>query len=295
MNSGSEAQAIPFSIGSFSISGSPSFPALVFDDGAAVPLASVLPLAGKKGIRLTGTDSVHGLLADWDWNFACLSELVRCLAEDDDARGHRGGFMPEEFLKAGKLLTGPRQVFRRSSTDGRVSSLPHVVIGQPADPFFMPEDMRDSRPVFSLALLVGRMMRNVGETEAMGGIAGYCLATEIASENADETFDRLGIPGTLPLGPLLVPRAFVSDAASLEYQLGLNGPPLERGRLGDLVQGIPAFVAALSRRTLLLPGDVLVLGGRSDLTRQPLQDGDIVEAVATGLGRQMINIQCKEG
>jgi hypothetical protein len=36
-----------------------------------------------------------------------------------------------------------------------------VVIGQPADPFFMPEDMRDSRPVFSLGLVVGRMMRNV--------------------------------------------------------------------------------------------------------------------------------------
>ena len=66
---------VPFALGTFTVSGSPGFLALVFEDGAAVSLHSILPLAGKLGLTISSSRSLSDLLQDWDRNFAALSVL----------------------------------------------------------------------------------------------------------------------------------------------------------------------------------------------------------------------------
>jgi 2-keto-4-pentenoate hydratase/2-oxohepta-3-ene-1,7-dioic acid hydratase in catechol pathway len=278
---------VTFSLGMTSVEGSPPFAALVFDDGAAVSLHSVRGLAMEMG-RVLPDGGVDALLQDWDRTLPALMELVQALAYDDRARGHRRHFVEEHILTPERLLPGARQIFRL--VGGAAVCLPVSVQGSSAGTLVLDDAMRKARPNFCLAAVIGRMIRNVDENGARDAIAGWTLATELVRAGVDG-FAARAAPGSLVLGPFMVPRAFAGDLEAIPFRLNLMGRTAAQGLLDTLARPVAAGIAELSRHALLLPGDVIVAGPGVAPDAPEAEGIDVIEAWASGFGRQKTSLQ----
>ena len=76
----------PFKLGTFAKQGGAAFAAIVLDD-------DVVDLKSARGGKLTSTDSIDGLLDNWDANFAALQEIVAAL-EKEGRPGRRQACQP---------------------------------------------------------------------------------------------------------------------------------------------------------------------------------------------------------
>ena len=278
---------VPFALGMFSVSNSPTFPALVFDDGAAVALEALSALIVRLGLSLPRV-SVFELLQTWDRTLPQLVELVQTLAYDDAAGGHRAAFQSEDFLTAERLLPETRQIYRLR--DGQPTLVPASAQGAASGRIRLDENLCKGQANLCLAAVMGRMCHRAGDDDARSAIAGWTLATEIVRP------DRAGLtrnsaPGSLFLGPLLVPTVFGGDLTGVTYLLALMTNPVQTGEFGDLARAVPAHIAALSHDALLLPGDVVVLGADPAADIPEAESVDVFEAVAAGFGRQIISMQ----
>ena len=61
----------------------------------------------------------------------------------------------------------------------------------------------------------------------------------------------------------------------------MNGVERQHGRACDMVFGVPALVAYISRVMTLLPGDIIATGTPEGVG--PLSPGDVVEVELVGL------------
>src|ERR1700674_5147805 len=77
---------VPFKLGTFSMGDGPPFGGVVLD-GKAIRLPALASLGLDEESRLSGSDSILGLLTDWDRNFQSLQKIVYRLTESDRARG----------------------------------------------------------------------------------------------------------------------------------------------------------------------------------------------------------------
>lgn len=157
------------------------------------------------------------------------------------------------------------------------------------------------RPAFStrfdwegeLAFVIGSGGRHIPKEQAFEHIAGYCCFNDVSvrdwQKHTHQFTPGKNFPGTGPLGPFLVAREAVPDAAQLALETRLNGQVMQSASVSDLIFDIPTIVAYVSRFTPLSPGDVIATGtpgGVGDRREPPLymKEGDTVEVEITGLG-----------
>jgi 2-keto-4-pentenoate hydratase/2-oxohepta-3-ene-1,7-dioic acid hydratase in catechol pathway len=96
-------------------------------------------------------------------------------------------------------------------------------------------------------------------------------------------------PSWSPLGPYLVPAAFVPNPQNLRLVLKLNGETKQDGNTNDMIFNIAAQIEFLSKLTQLLPGDVICTGtpsGNGLHYGRYLRPGDIMECNIEGVGAQ---------
>jgi 2,4-diketo-3-deoxy-L-fuconate hydrolase len=96
-------------------------------------------------------------------------------------------------------------------------------------------------------------------------------------------------PTYLPMGPYLVPAAFVPDPQSLRITLELNGQTMQDESTADMIFGVARLIETLSTFCLLQPGDLICTGspaGNGMHYGRFLRPGDIVSGTITGLGTQ---------
>ena len=130
-------------------------------------------------------------------------------------------------------------------------------------------------------------------------MAGYTIANDITSRELVNRPDvpQMGMdwvaakcsPGFLPLGPLVVPAAFVSDPQALQITLKLNGQTMQDESTADMIFGVARIIEFVSRHVRLLPGDVVLTGspsGNGTHYGRFIQDGDVLEGSIEGLGTQ---------
>jgi len=145
-----------------------------------------------------------------------------------------------------------------------------------------------------LAVVIGRRARHVPRSAAGDVIAGYCCFMDGSARDwqnhtsqftPGKNFDRSG-----SMGPYLVTRDEVPDAAQLKLETTVNGVVMQSGCLDELIFDIPALIEYCSTFTELLPGDVIATGtpGGVGAARKPpvwLCDGDRVSVNVEGVGR----------
>jgi 2-keto-4-pentenoate hydratase/2-oxohepta-3-ene-1,7-dioic acid hydratase in catechol pathway len=143
-----------------------------------------------------------------------------------------------------------------------------------------------------LVLVIGREGRHVPESEALDYVFGVTAGNDFSENtwygerNGVNEPTRLISKGTDswgPIGPAIVRGLEYRDLA---VETRLNGQVVQRGRTGDLVNGVANLVSYLSRYVTLKPGDLIFTGtvARVDGARVVMQPGDVLEVEIEGIG-----------
>src|SRR3954451_2951499 len=160
---------------------------------------------------------------------------------------------------------------------------PNTSVIGPGDPIFYPRQSREVHFEGELAVVIGRICRDVPVERVADVIQGYTVANDVTArdlQRSDVQFARAkGFDSFCPLGPWIETELDVSD---LRVQTFLNGDVQQDGRTRDMIFDVPALVAHVSSVMTLLPGDVILTGTPEGVG--PMQVGDEVEVSISGIG-----------
>ena len=293
-----EMEPIPFVLGMFTVSGSPAFPALVLDDEAAISIDAVAPLAARLGSALTGTDSVFGLLQNWDHNFPALCATVAALADAVAGKYFRSAFTALEFLTACAPLAASRQSLCELTGTGSggpsqfVAKLASTIVG-PRAKILLPKRTGRIVAEAKIGMVVSRPAYQLSTDEAEQAIAGYITVTDVSLVDASEAswLAAKSQPSFLPTGPYFVPRAFAGEADRLDMSISVNGEGSLASNLSARPESLAATLSRLSQDIQFFPGDIVCCGvnGHALADLPALGDGDIIETAVQSLGQQTCN------
>lgn len=160
---------------------------------------------------------------------------------------------------------------------------PSSLIGN-GEAIVLPEDSQRVEHEGEIGVLIGRVARHVPEAEAPRVIAGYLPLNDVTArdlQKLDVQFTRAkGFDTFCPVGDAVAADGL--DWRGLEVACRVNGVERQRGRASDMVFGVPALVAYISRVMTLVPGDIIATGTPEGVG--PLAPGDVVEVELLGLG-----------
>ncbi|MGH9272135.1 MAG: fumarylacetoacetate hydrolase family protein [Ilumatobacteraceae bacterium] len=135
-----------------------------------------------------------------------------------------------------------------------------------------------------IAIVIGRMCRNIAPADAGRYIAGYTIANDYGLHDFRDTDagSMLRVKGSdtlCPVGPALVEGW---DPRGKGIRTLVNGVVRQDGSTDEMEWDMHYLVADLARTITLVPGD-LVLSGTPANSR-PVEPGDVVTVEVEGLG-----------
>jgi 2,4-diketo-3-deoxy-L-fuconate hydrolase len=175
-----------------------------------------------------------------------------------------------------------------------------TAISGPYDPVVLPREAKTVDWEVELGIVIGRTARYLPESEAMSHVAGYCVMNDVSERGFSEdnggnwtkgkSCDTFG-----PMGPWLVTADSVSNPQSLGIWLEVNGRRFQNSNTANLVFGVAALIAYVSKFMTLRPGDVISSGtpGGVGLGQNPpvfLKPGDVMRLGIDGLGEQRLEV-----
>ena len=134
-----------------------------------------------------------------------------------------------------------------------------------------------------LAVIIGRLCREVPRERAEEVIFGYTCANDVTARDIlarDGQWARAkGFDTFCPLGPWMETG---TDPANLGLETTVNGTVRQQARTSELLWDVPGLIAYVSQVMTLLPGDVLLTGTPAGVG--PLTDGDEVSVTIESIG-----------
>ncbi|KAA9086946.1 fumarylacetoacetate hydrolase family protein [Microbacterium radiodurans] len=160
---------------------------------------------------------------------------------------------------------------------------PNTSVIGPGDAIVRPAQSQQVDFEGELAVIIGKVTRNVASEQALEHVFGYTVANDVTArdlQRSDGQWARAkGFDTFCPLGPA-VETEFDLDAAQVVSRV--NGEEKQRAPLTDMVHGVADLIAYASAAFTLLPGDVILTGTPAGVG--PLVAGDVVEIEIDGLG-----------
>jgi 2-keto-4-pentenoate hydratase/2-oxohepta-3-ene-1,7-dioic acid hydratase in catechol pathway len=134
-----------------------------------------------------------------------------------------------------------------------------------------------------LAVVIGRIARNVRAEDVYRYILGYTCANDVTLRDLQHTKDQWarakGFDGSCPLGPWIETEL---DPNGVWLETRLNDDVVQRASTEDLAFGVATLIEYITEFMTLLPGDVLLTGTPEGVG--PLTAGDVVEVEVDGVG-----------
>ncbi|MEV0777040.1 fumarylacetoacetate hydrolase family protein [Streptomyces sp. NPDC050433] len=138
-----------------------------------------------------------------------------------------------------------------------------------------------------LAVVIGRMCREVPRERVKDVILGFTCANDVTARDAQKSENQWarakGFDTSCPLGPWVetsIDLAAVSDG--LAVQCTVNGEQRQLGSTSDMVRSVEDLVVHITEAMTLLPGDVILTGTPAGVG--PLSVGDEVAVTIEGIG-----------
>jgi len=166
----------------------------------------------------------------------------------------------------------------------------------PNDDVVIPRDSKGIDWEVELGVVIGKPGADIAERDALDHVFGYVLGIDFSERDFQFNRGGQGFKGKscdsfAPLGPWVATRAEIPDPHGLALRLSVNGVVKQNGNTRDMIFGVPALVAYISRFMSLQPGDVILTGTPAGVgfgQKPPvyLQAGDVVTASIDGLGEQ---------
>ncbi|KAJ5609936.1 hypothetical protein N7510_006655 [Penicillium lagena] len=175
-------------------------------------------------------------------------------------------------------------------------------IASASEPIVLPSNVDHDEVDYEveLAVVIGRICKNVSVPDASAYILGYSVANDVTARKLQEKTSQWsyakGMDGFCPLGPCIVYAQEIPNPNVLELRTFLNGKTMQNGSASDMIFSIPEIVSYLSQGHTLLPGTVIITGtpcgiGVSQKPPRFLQPGDKLRVnISHGLGTQFCEI-----
>jgi len=192
-----------------------------------------------------------------------LPSKVVCLGKNYAAHAAEfGGEVPEEPL-----------IFLKPSTS----------VSGPGDPIPLPRISNRVDYEGELAVVIGRIARNVRAEETFRYILGYTCANDVTLRDLQKKDDQWtrakGFDGSCPLGPWVETEL---DPIDVHLETRVNGEVRQSASTSDMVFGVATIIEFVTEFMTLLPGDVIMTGTPEGVGK--LEPGDKVEVVVDGIG-----------
>jgi 2-keto-4-pentenoate hydratase/2-oxohepta-3-ene-1,7-dioic acid hydratase in catechol pathway len=192
--------------------------------------------------------------------------------------------IPSKVVAVGKNYADHAREMGGEAPDSPVIFLkPSTAVIGSGDPIQYPASSAQVDFEGELAIVIGRLCRDVPASRAASVILGYTCANDVTArdqQSADGQWARAkGYDSFCPLGPWITTNV---DPSDLELITTVNGDVRQRGRTSDMVHGVPELVEFISHVMTLLPGDVILTGTPAGVG--PLQVGDVATVEIEGIG-----------
>jgi 2-keto-4-pentenoate hydratase/2-oxohepta-3-ene-1,7-dioic acid hydratase in catechol pathway len=144
-----------------------------------------------------------------------------------------------------------------------------------------------------LGVVIGRDTAAVAVGEALSHVAGYTVVNDVTARDVQERhrqwFLGKSLPQATPIGPAVVTLDELGEIDDLGITCFVNGELRQSGRLGDMIFGVAATIAIISKIVPLRRGDIITMGTPSGVgigftPPRFLEDGDVVECAIEGIG-----------
>ena len=160
---------------------------------------------------------------------------------------------------------------------------PSTSVVGPGDPIQYPRQSHEVHHEAELAVVIGRLCREVPAARAADVVLGFTCANDVTArdlQKAEEQWGRAkGFDTFCPLGPWVETEL---DAGDLALQCTVNGEVRQDGRTSQMARGVGELIEHITAAMTLLPGDVILTGTPAGVG--PLTVGDEVAVRIEGIG-----------
>ncbi|MFJ7153740.1 fumarylacetoacetate hydrolase family protein [Streptomyces sp. NPDC101118] len=160
---------------------------------------------------------------------------------------------------------------------------PSTSVVGPGDPIAYPSFSNELHHEAELAVVIGRMCREVPRERVKDVVLGYTCANDVTARDVQQREKQWarakGFDSACPLGPWIETDL---DPGDLTIQCTVNGVQRQLGRTSDMVRSVEDLIAHVSEAMTLLPGDVVLTGTPAGVG--PLNVGDEVAVTIEGIG-----------
>jgi 2-keto-4-pentenoate hydratase/2-oxohepta-3-ene-1,7-dioic acid hydratase in catechol pathway len=160
---------------------------------------------------------------------------------------------------------------------------PNPSVAGPGDPVTLPSWTEEVSYEAELAVVIGRMCKDVPVERVPEVVFGYTAANDLTGRDVQRTDGQWarakGFDGACPMGPWIETDLDTSDLA---VRSRVNGETKQDGRTRDMVFDVPFLVSYVSQAFTLLPGDVILTGTPAGVGL--VDEGDRIEVEVEGIG-----------
>jgi 2,4-didehydro-3-deoxy-L-rhamnonate hydrolase len=321
----------PFKLATFAARGGDPFPAIVVGDDAfelATAYAAYRAALGKDA--LSSTAGVQELLGDWERNFSVMQEIVALLEKEGRPAAlkyaglralppvTRPGKMfyaaqnfqehVDEMIRAGTPASGPQFTGDKTTTHPYLFLKASSCLVGANDEIEIPFGMKRIDWEAEMALAISKPGKRIKAERALEHVAGFMTTNDVSCRDMLSRPDRPRLRADwlggkshdkfAPMGPFLVPRAFVADHMNLSIRLTVNGEIRQNGNTSQFIFTPEEQIEFVSSILTLDSGDVFscgTCGGVGQGAQTFLKAGDVMKTEIGGLGRMRNQLVAERG
>ncbi|MGH8774944.1 MAG: fumarylacetoacetate hydrolase family protein [Jiangellaceae bacterium] len=160
---------------------------------------------------------------------------------------------------------------------------PNTSVIGPEEPIILPSQSQSVHHEAELAVVIGRVCREVPRNRVGDVILGYTCGNDVSARDLQERDGQWarakGFDSFCPLGPWIETDL---DPADLAVTCTVGDEPRQSGRTSQMIHDVAALVSYISEAFTLLPGDVILTGTPAGVG--PIVAGDEVSVTVEGIG-----------
>ena len=240
----------------------------------------------------TGEDPVFGLVDGAGEKIAEITgdplyqriELTGTVHEIDDVRLLAPVIPRSKVIGIGKNYADhAAEMGGEAPAEPLMFLIPNTAVVGPGDPVVMPRQSANVHYEGELAVVIGRICKDVPIDRVKDVVYGYTCANDVTArdlQKSDGQWSRAkGFDTFCPLGPWIQTELDTSD---LSLVTRLDGEVVQDGTTGDMIHDVATRVSYASQAFTLLPGDVILTGTPAGVG--PVETGQRVEVEIEGIG-----------
>src|SRR5262245_14677243 len=192
--------------------------------------------------------------------------------------------LPSKLVCVGKNYAAHAAEFGMVVPDEPLLFLkPSTAVIGPGDPIRLLPINRRTDYEGELAVVIGRLARNVRAEDASRYILGFTCANDVTLRDLQRSDDQWarakGFDGSCPLGPWIETSVDPTDTV---VETRLNGDVVQHASTSGMVFGVAELIEYVTTFMTLLPGDALLTGTPEGVGA--VTGGDVVEVEVEGIG-----------